>query len=95
MQKRWVAGIAYSMGFLLCFVFSFVYAGKIMVMYYGLWNAEESSIPPVEPMLFKMILFFAIAIVVFVVNLIDAYSAHRRLAREWSLKNAGRHTGAA
>jgi len=84
-QKRWVAGAIYALSFLACFIVSMTYGVRIMLAYYGMWDFDrdhgDSNATSIKPHLVKMLIFFVIAVGIFIAALIDVVIVHIRRLR--------------
>ncbi|MFC1498235.1 hypothetical protein ACFLS1_07185, partial [Verrucomicrobiota bacterium] len=82
MQRRWAHAIVFSVLFLLCFIVFIVYAIQVILAMYSLaWDFEATEINVQIPKQ-RMIVFFGLAMVIYLVSLVDTYLAYMRAYRE-------------
>ena len=79
MQRRWVAGLIFSSGFLIGFCWLMGVAGKIIISYYRM--AFEIDYEPVTPNLMAMFPPLVIAVTFYLINLFDVLLAQLHIAR--------------
>lgn len=79
MQKRWMAGVIYAVGFIIGFCWFMVLAVKIIIDYYRI--AFDANFQPENPDIMAMLPPFLIAMAFYVLNLIDVFLAQQSFAR--------------
>jgi len=83
MQRRWVAGIVFAMGFLWGFCWLMLVAGKIIVDFYRMGFEFETH----EPALVNLSAFIAplaIAAIFYLLSLFDVFAAQQRIGQQAS-----------
>ena len=87
MQRRWLAGVFYGIGFLVCLGLLLLYAGKILYLYYSAWEMEDSALGAggsVLKILFVRLLYsFGASMVMYIANILDAHRAYTRAVAQW------------
>lgn len=83
-QKRWIAGSVYAIGFMACVVFAFVYAMRILTSWYGLMDPDMPEVDStvVRASMFRMLLYCAAALLVLIVSFVDLYVSYISLRRK-------------
>jgi hypothetical protein len=79
MQRRWLAGAAYLILFFTSFISVMVTAGQIIISYYRL-GFEFDTYNPEPVRLSNLIVAFSIALLIYLVNILDVFIAQQRLA---------------
>ncbi len=81
-QRRITAGIFFITSFTITFIAFIFLMGSIIVDFYSLGlnfdNAEVNANPPLTPAL----LAFGVAIMIYVINIIDTHAAYRKMLSE-------------
>lgn len=91
-QRRWVAGAAYTIGFVVPFALILVEAVRILSAFYGL-GFDFDSAGVKEPVnllgpMRRIVAWFVLASLAFVGNLADVYLAYRRACANWAQRKA-------
>lgn len=82
LQKRWLVGSLYAVAFLMFVVLAFAYGVRILTAWYGLVDGSTVDTNSIRIYAWKMLVFLAISILVWIVSVIDLYVAHFRRCNE-------------
>ena len=86
-QKRWLAGVAFALAFLVAGILFAVYAGGIIVSYYRFVDPyyEPAGAPPLKAMLGAL----GVALLIYMASLADVVLARWRIARRRRIEALG------
>jgi len=84
-QRRWFTGTAFIVAFMGFFIAGCYYAGKILYIYYNLWEIElpaDTGTNIFVGLFIKMLFWFLMATVIWIANVVDANYGYRRRYRD-------------
>ena len=84
-QRRWIAGVLFSITFAAAFVVFMGVAGSLIISYYRMGFEFETYEPDIHPG--RLLPSFIVAIAIYVINLVDVASAHFRAGRKKTLEH--------
>lgn len=96
LQRRWLAGSIYAVGFLASLVFALIHAVRILAASYGFVDRELTDVEMagIRASVWKMFIGLAVLIIVTAVSFVELYLSHvRRLRKELLSRHdfAGQH----
>lgn len=83
MQRRWLSAVIFMTGFITCFVMFLVCAIKIILSFYGI-AAEFSTYQQTELPVFRAVIYFLLAMLIYVISLIDTFHAYTCACTNWA-----------
>ena len=86
LQRRWLAGILFLLAFAAAFIVFMVVAVDLIVSYYRMGFEFETYEPDIHPE--RLLPAFAVAIGIYVINLLDVAFAYFRACRKTSLEGS-------
>jgi hypothetical protein len=87
-QRRWMAGSAYLLCFLVAFIYVMLAAGKIIVSYYRLGFEFDSYEPEPEPVrMLNLLSAFGVTLLIYLANIIDVFIAQNRIHSKQARKD--------
>ena len=82
-QKRWIAGTLFSLTFLITFILFCIQAGQLIIAYYRM-GFEFDTFEPGEIHLSRMLITFAVAMLIYIINIFDTAIAQVRQSQNSS-----------
>ncbi len=76
LQKRWLAGTIYAVGFLLTVIAAFAYGIRILSAWYSLIEGDITETNILRMHAWKMLLFFLLSIILWIVSIVDMCAVH-------------------
>lgn len=82
MQRRWLHGFVFGLGFMACFVTAIACMVNLMRQVYGMWDSnmsEDQMTGHARKMVAFIIISAVVAFVLYIANIVDAWRATRRM----------------
>ncbi|NQU38966.1 MAG: hypothetical protein HQ523_03350 [Lentisphaerae bacterium] len=85
-QRRAVAGLLFSLGFVAAFAAFMVYVVRILMAFYSLGFdfATYDTAAVIHPPIIRAAICFMVAILIYLVSLFDTHRAYRRQCHDWA-----------
>ncbi|MDP6490934.1 MAG: hypothetical protein QGH42_06990 [Kiritimatiellia bacterium] len=84
MQRRWLAGALFGGGFVVLFGMLLAQCFRVIMAFYRL--AFDGNLSADQPSVARILVIFGLCLLVYLLNVGDAYLAHRRAARRSAVR---------